>query len=257
MTVENREIYMPSPQTPIKEFEEISQMKVVRSANELLMLQESVERALNVDSAKNAMKHYDAYRFDHRLSSFHLKRAKSWPHISRIEDEKRTYAYVYEKYRYAQLYYNSQVLIGILEDISSTVLNSKSIIRNSNVRTGKDLHGVCVIYPPAELLRSGIDELISFLQYKTTKSVAAVAVIATYLLALHPFSDGNGRVMRILTNLTLERSPATYIPFSELNALSRGGYGIRCRIAAFSNNWSEIIYYYSHLFLAVELDRVR
>lgn len=82
-------------------------------------------------------------------------------------------------------------------------------------------------------------------------------MIATYLLALHPFSDGNGRVMRILTNLTLERSPTTYIPFSELNVLSRGGYGIRCRIAAFSNNWSEIIYYYSHLFLAVELDRVR
>ncbi|WP_080052759.1 Fic family protein [Pseudomonas syringae] len=251
----SQRIFMPTPILPTLELEEIQKTELIRFANSLIDNQHAVESSLPVNTAIHFMKSYTDYRFDHRLSVHHQKIAKHWEYVSRIEDERLVYSSIYQDYKDLDLFYSVNGFFEVIKNISTRVLGTKAALRKTDVRTGKDRHGVCLVYPPAESLQGGLNNLIEFCRSQK-KDITSVAVMATFLLGLHPFLDGNGRVVRILTNLLLGRSPETYIPFSELNNISNGGYGIRCRIAVFSNKWSEIIEYYAHLYIAVELGRI-
>jgi len=47
----------------------------------------------------------------------------------------------------------------------------------------------------------------------------AIGEFVVRFLAIHPFQDGNGRLVRILTNLLLLRSGYSYVPYSSLERL--------------------------------------
>jgi Fic family protein len=59
--------------------------------------------------------------------------------------------------------------------------------------------------PPGDLLRGGLEELLAWMQDEDSKLPAVVrAALAHYQFeALHPFSDGNGRIGRLLIVLQL------------------------------------------------------
>lgn len=46
-----------------------------------------------------------------------------------------------------------------------------------------------------------------------------IGIFVVVFLAIHPFSDGNGRLSRILTTLLLLQAGYTYVPFSSLEAV--------------------------------------
>ena len=69
-------------------------------------------------------------------------------------------------------------------------------------------------------------------------------VALVLIVNCHPFTDGNGRVARLLFNAWLRRggmSEYVYFPFSEIARRSRGGYEIALRSLEISGDWEPLV----------------
>jgi Fic family protein len=73
---------------------------------------------------------------------------------------------------------------------------------------------------------------------------AFAATVALLLITnCHAFTDGNGRVARVVFNAVLRPSePAVthYLPLREIATFARGGYIIRARQAEIHGNWAPL-----------------
>lgn len=82
--------------------------------------------------------------------------------------------------------------------------------------TGKSV-GVIFETVPAYLTPKRMQELVEGTQIAlTTKEYHPLAIIGNFVvefLAIHPFSDGNGRLSRILTNLLMLQTGYAYTPY--------------------------------------------
>ena len=76
---------------------------------------------------------------------------------------------------------------------------------------------------PAFLVEAEMREVIEWTNDQLEKGdIHPLLVIANFIfefLAIHPFSDGNGRVSRALTNLLLLRAGYSYIPYVSLDEI--------------------------------------
>lgn len=76
---------------------------------------------------------------------------------------------------------------------------------------------------PAFLVKAEMDEAIEWTNEQLEKNnIHPLLIIANFIfefLAIHPFSDGNGRVSRALTNLLLLRAGYEYIPYVSLDEI--------------------------------------
>jgi Fic family protein len=79
-----------------------------------------------------------------------------------------------------------------------------------------------------------------------------IAVFIVCLLAIHPFQDGNGRLARILTTLSLLRAGYEYVPYSSLESVveqSKESYYVALRqtqatIRSAAPNWQPWLTYF-------------
>ncbi|MEP0962646.1 MAG: Fic family protein [Roseobacter sp.] len=70
------------------------------------------------------------------------------------------------------------------------------------------------------------------LEQKSLHPLLVAAIFTVVFLEIHPFQDGNGRLSRILTTLTLIRSGYEYVPYSSLESVieqSKEGYYLALR----------------------------
>lgn len=83
-------------------------------------------------------------------------------------------------------------------------------------------------------------------------SVRAIAALAL-LLNIHPLEDGNGRLARLLFQVTLNAGQADvlYLPLKEAIDVSDGGFEIRLRDAEVNANWAPLLLWFNTVFLAV------
>jgi Fic family protein len=74
---------------------------------------------------------------------------------------------------------------------------------------------------PAFLVKTEMDEAMEWANEQLQKSeIHPLLVIANFIfefLAIHPFSDGNGRVSRALTNMLLLHAGYSYVPYVSLD----------------------------------------
>ena len=82
--------------------------------------------------------------------------------------------------------------------------------------TGKSI-GVIFETAPAYLTPKRMQELVEWTRFALgEKKYHPLAIIGNFLvefLAIHPFSDGNGRLSRILTNLLMLQTGYAYVPY--------------------------------------------
>lgn len=96
-----------------------------------------------------------------------------------------------------------------------------------NVVVARDTHGdapVVLFRPtPPYLVKKEMDDALTWTNTHLSRGVLhPLLVIANFIfefLAIHPFTDGNGRLSRLLTNLLLLRTGYSYIPYVSLEEI--------------------------------------
>ena len=97
-----------------------------------------------------------------------------------------------------------------------------------------------IIYeaPPASKVGMMMDEFISFVNSSLYSDPVMAAIAHYYLVAIHPFEDGNGRVARIVSDYVMNRSnegfPSVFVS-SEIKKKQSEYYSILNRISAGSS----------------------
>lgn len=69
--------------------------------------------------------------------------------------------------------------------------------------------GVVYVPPPPGLVPGLLDDLCDFIETSPTSAVVRAAVAHSQFEAIHPFADGNGRVGRCITSVTLRKAGGT------------------------------------------------
>lgn len=135
--------------------------------------------------------------------------------------------------------------------LNRALTSNGSAWRAGLVGLSPDKSGLAIVFPlPAavpkqlELLRSVLSD------EKKCSALVRATVASTLLLNAHPFTDGNGRLSRLLFNYVLRQAGlplSAYIPLYEIARRSNGGYEIALRRAEIFSQWSPLIGYYGHV----------
>lgn len=89
---------------------------------------------------------------------------------------------------------------------------ASGMLRNGqNWAGGKTIQTAYYIPPPPEYVQPLMKNLVEFLNNKTYPLITRFIVAHNQLLNVHPFSDGNGRVARVLLDVGLEKTFGSYI----------------------------------------------
>lgn len=124
-------------------------------------------------------------------------------------------------------------------------LNKNNTIRNVNIRTVPEADGSYTEFLDVDFLSLELGLLRAFILNKSKENKLLCAIIASvFLMHIHPLSDGNGRVSRVLFNVVLERDAENYIPITELCHIARSGYVLSLREAFLFLDWESIIIFY-------------
>jgi Fic family protein len=131
-------------------------------------------------------------------------------------------------------------------------------LRNDVEAFGPDGKRIGVVFETAtpfdtpRLMSSLVAWTQQVLETEETHPLIAIAVFIVFLLAIHPFQDGNGRLARILTTLLLLRAGYEYVPYSSLESIiehTQEAYYVDLRqtqvtITAEAPNWQPWVKYF-------------
>lgn len=127
---------------------------------------------------------------------------------------------------------------------SCSRFNLRPDIRQGDIRTTSDRGGY-VQFPPAEMLRTRISEVFNVLYARPGESALFRSLmVMVFVTNAHAYSDGNGRLSRLLFNLNLwhEGVPwGFYFPWVIFFNRSRGGILLRVRQAEIHENWDDLV----------------
>ncbi|WP_168708849.1 Fic family protein [Metallibacterium scheffleri] len=139
-------------------------------------------------------------------------------------------------------------LIWTLELINNSLGCSTSGFRDCCVTEAGDA-GSRYVYPDASEIAPALDALSSFLEDGTTPFVFRAIVAHAFIVAVHPFQDGNGRTARIFLNLFLRRHIRDfYFPLREIQWSITAYYYIASRKAIILNDWQFLLNFFCRLF---------
>jgi hypothetical protein len=133
--------------------------------------------------------------------------------------------------------------LDVLSAIRSQILDGESTFRQSLVASGRDRLGHRVVYPPPRSIPGQLNAIFEcWNRHKDQEPAFAGIVAMTALMNLHPYSDGNGRLGRMLFNWTIQRGCQNqlYIPIYEVSAFSNCGYLVRLRLAQYQSKWGPL-----------------
>ena len=141
---------------------------------------------------------------------------------------------------------NSANFIAALARLNRIFVGTKIMMRSGKIGTNADMNGVSVRFPPVKFSVSQVDWLRVGMSDDNGKASQLLCAIASLpiLTNSHLFTDGNGRVSRVVFNHILHRiglPPNVYLPVYEIMTLSQGGFLIRLRQAEIQNLWEPFI----------------
>ena len=147
-----------------------------------------------------------------------------------------------------------------LLDLHESLGETRSGFRQSSVRTQIDVIGDARIYPPANLIDRQMGRLYKYLSETNEPMMLKAAVSYIAIVTAHPFSDGNGRVARILFNAVIRALADVkfvYIPVKALEILSGSGLILKVRRAQSLGQWPPIVNFFCNGALLVKNEVTR
>ena len=105
------------------------------------------------------------------------------------------------------------------------------------------------IYPDPSSVKDALTNLYEFISLDDNPALFRATAALVAILSIHPFSDGNGRVARLLFNILWPPffGTDTFIPLYEIANASQGGFIVRARKAQLFNEWDDIIEYMAYI----------
>lgn len=150
---------------------------------------------------------------------------------------------------------DAQAFVDLLQRIGARLDEKAQIFRTRPISTTADSRGRRRCFPPAAEIEVGLLQLWRFENNNLHLNPVVRATIFHYgIRVLHPFSDGNGRLARILFNVfACEGDPGiAYIPCRQLFNASQYGYEIRLHQMDSEQNWNPLISFFCQVVLAYD-----
>lgn len=140
----------------------------------------------------------------------------------------------------------NQLLKWICDVNRLTDISGGGELRTINVFSSADRLGRRIAFSAPNDLRRQLDLLSQaahdWQDYPTFRALLLLLAV----IAIHPFTDGNGRTARACFNALLTDEPAApFVPVRMIMDCSCGGLEIRMRDAIFNQSWGEIISYFA------------
>ena len=142
-----------------------------------------------------------------------------------------------------------------LENIATHLLNTDTRIRTRPSVILPDRKGVGWQCVPADEVVMRLAELHRYITAHQVQSPLQTAIVALVMIScIHPFTDGNGRVSRVVFHAILRKycvSPNFYIPLKSFYARSDFGFEIRLRQTFLTSDWNQITHYFCDVLRAL------
>lgn len=118
-------------------------------------------------------------------------------------------------------------------------------IRQTNLSTAPDQNARIALYASPHKINTEINRLDQVCaSYLPISRTAAALVSMVSLTSIHPFSDGNGRVSRVLFNALFWKGEKyhPYISIGAISDISSGGFLLGVRSAQRRGDWSHLLH---------------
>lgn len=198
-------------------------------------------------------------KLEHRLSwcFFEKPPHKDWTKRTAIEQSALTKMHTSLWYfAVAGMHEEFRCALG---DLCTLGLGVVSCYRTIQQVSTTEARGGRVIFPNATLASIRLGEVVDMLnqQPKPYPSwIFFATVIMVCISNAHPFTNGNGRVSRMLFNSVLRWGGGmpgdAYIPLYEINEMARGGFELRVREAELGHGWDKLAHYICDVIEIVE-----
>lgn len=195
---------------------------------------------------------YKDYRFEDELSDYFSLSPINPEGILRssiIEHHACQYS-MPEFLHVAHLQFDARALCALLLKLSHLIGAPQSFYRKSNVHAGAISTDDIVLFPSASHIDHGMQILSQCCSGSDTPATYRAAAAWVLLTSIHPFSNGNGRIARVLANMICRAGGMhgdSHLPIKEYTLLGSGGALIKKRRACFYGDWTPIFYYFCDL----------
>lgn len=151
--------------------------------------------------------------------------------------------------RQRALLYSASKFSYELAQINVSMTESTGDLREAQWVASEGDSKVQFIYPDPSSVKDALVSLYEFLRFDDSPSLFRATVALVAILSIHPFSDGNGRVSRLLFNILCPpfRETDSFIPLYEIANASQGGFIVRARKAQLFNEWDDIMEYMTYI----------
>jgi len=168
--------------------------------------------------------------------------------------EKTAYEYWYDSLWQSFHEPSPERFLALIPHVGSQLDPIASKFRRSAIGTLPDKAGSRRIFPGSCFVQDGLISLWHFVrEYINYPSVVSASVMHYGICVLHPFSDGNGRLARILFNVLIYRGNSrNYIPLRQIFNASDFGYEIRLHEMDDTQCWEKLIWFFHDLLLSYD-----
>ncbi|MCK9735540.1 Fic family protein [Pseudomonas syringae] len=202
-----------------------------------------LERLTNVLAEKRVVS-----LLKHPLFAHYLAFNAHVPLHDRTLVELRNYERIYSAFEETLIDINYPAICKFLIE-TSRLVGGGSCIRDTPIGLKPDSQGRTTMFIDVEEIEGALIYLWHYMAKRSEQKYdpfdALVAIVG--LLNCHPFSDGNGRVARVLYNILLARSTEAYIPLYDFYHCTPGGYLLRLRQAQLFGEWDDLTLFHCNI----------